>query len=131
LDCHKVVDNIFESIRGRAVFKTAEGDFGLAPKTAMVGDVVVVLLGRKSAMIFHPSPNDTYRVIGEAYIDGFTECQALLGPLPDPFGYVFHYNEPDAMWHVVCFNRKTGLVQVEDPRLGPLPEHVRAIPVLY
>jgi hypothetical protein len=131
LEHSKVQTDLFASIQGRSVFKTAEGNFGLAPKAAMVGDVVVIVLGCTSAMIFRPVRKDTYQVIGEAYLHGFMECQALLGPLPDPFEYVCHYNEPDNTSWTVCFNRKTGLVQVEDPRLGPLPEHVRTMPVLY
>jgi hypothetical protein len=129
-DSHKVENQILKSTQNRSLFKTVEGNFGLAPKAAMVGDAVVVLLGCTSAMIFRPGPNDTYQVIGEAYLHGFMECQALLGPLPDPFEYVMHYNQPDTTWWTVCFNRKTGLVQVEDPRLEPLPEHVRIMPVL-
>jgi hypothetical protein len=129
-DHRKVWNRVVRSIQGRSVFKTVEGNFGLAPKAAMVGDAVVILLGCQSAMIFREGRNDTYQVIGEAYLDGFMECQALLGPLPDPFEYIRHYNEPDDTWYDVCFNRKTGLVQVEDTRLGPLPEHVRTIPVL-
>jgi hypothetical protein len=130
-DRQKVSNEMVVSIQGRSVFKTIEGNFGLAPKAAMAGDVVVVLLGCRAAMIFRPSRNNTYRVIGEAYIHGFMECQAFLGPLPDPFEYILHYYGPYKTGWAVCFNRKTGLVQVEDPRFGPLPDHVRAMPVFY
>jgi hypothetical protein len=127
---YMVWNEILRRLESRSIFKTAEGNFGLAPNAAMVGDAVVILLGCRSAMVFREGQNDTYQVIGEACLDGFMECQALLGPLPNPFDYKLHYNEPDDTWYYVCFNMNTGLVQVEDPRLGPLPEHVRTMPVL-
>jgi hypothetical protein len=126
----EVCNRLLDSTQGRSVFKTAEANFGLAPKAAMVGDVVVILLGCSSAMIFRPGRNDTYQVIGEAYLHGFMECQALLGPLPDRFEYIFLCGEADNGCYEICVNRKTGLVQAEDPRLGPLPEDVRIMPVL-
>jgi hypothetical protein len=96
----------------------------------MRGNVVAVLLGCSSAMVFRPGPNNTYQVIGEAYLGGFVEFQALLDPLPKPFEHIRFYSERDRMWWDVCFNRQKRLVQVEDPRLGPLPGYVKKMLIL-
>jgi hypothetical protein len=72
-------------------------------------------------MILRPTKEGNYKVVGEAYCDGFMNGEALLGPLPDSFEIVKRYNPKADTWDWAYMNPKTGIFQVEDPRLGPMP----------
>jgi hypothetical protein len=47
--------------------------------------------------------------------------EALLGLFPNSFNTVLRYNPPNRSYQPAYVDQKTGSVQVEDPRLGPLP----------
>ena len=60
-------------------------------------------------------------MVGECYVDGFMEGEALLGALPSNLHYVTRYF-PDLTKHYdILMDTQTGDIHVEDPRLGPLP----------
>ena len=76
-------------------------------------------------MILRPSGADQYRVIGEAYVHGRCDGEALVGQMKDPWKiritsndskYVPAYDNPDA-----------DISTFEDPRLGPLPSNWVAV----
>lgn len=71
---------------GRSLFLTRKGTFGLGPSDTRPGDIVTILLGCPSPMVFRPCiDHEAYSVVGEAYCDGFMDGEALLGNLPPPF----------------------------------------------
>ena len=94
----------------------------LAPQACREGDWVVVLLGCQSPMVLRPNPDGTFIVIGECYVHGIKSGEALLGPLPGNWRRVMRRNEGQGGYHVAYVNREMGICQVEDPRLGPLPD---------
>jgi hypothetical protein len=55
---------------------TKKGHFGLAPKAAKKGDKVVVLLGADVPFIMR-KVDETFQVVGEAYIDGIMHGEAV------------------------------------------------------
>jgi hypothetical protein len=70
------------------------GSCGLAPLAALPGDIVTILLGCRSAMVLRPTSVGKYKVIGEAYCDGFMDGEALLGPLSDTkFKAIWRHND--------------------------------------
>jgi hypothetical protein len=106
---------------GRSLFITEEGYIGISTQVAKLGDSIVVVPGiNECAMVLRQTENGQHKVLGEAYCEGFMEGEALLGPLPDDVELV---KDVDASPHVrySFLDRKTGVVQLEDPRLGPLP----------
>jgi len=105
---------------GRSFYMTEHRVPGLGPLAAKPGDHVTVLLGCKVPIILRPTTNGGYKVVGEAYCDGFMDGEALLGPLPDFFKAVVRSDSKN-MWRWSYLNQKTGVFQAEDPRLGPLP----------
>lgn len=73
-------------------------------------------------MTVRATENSQFQLVGETYCDGFMTGEALLGPLPDRFGMIFCAEEKSRR-HVPRFiDRETRTIQVEDPRLGPLPQ---------
>jgi hypothetical protein len=107
--------------RGRSLYLTKDGVPGLGPLAAKKGDIVTVLLGSRSAMILRPTQEGNYKLVGEAYCDGFMHGEALLGPLPDSFTAVFRHNPTNGDYFWAYLDQETGVFQAEDPRLGPLP----------
>lgn len=58
-------------LSGRSIIRTQLGHIGLSPKSAKVGDVVVVLQGGETPFVLRPQgPNGLYRLVGECYIHG-------------------------------------------------------------
>jgi hypothetical protein len=109
---------------GRSFYLTEDGICGLAPLLANQGDIVTVLLGCRSPIVLRPTIVGRYKVVGEAYCDGFMDGEALLGALPDSFEAILRHGGNggggrDYRW--TYLNKVTGNFQVEDPRRGPLP----------
>ncbi|KAH7346871.1 heterokaryon incompatibility protein-domain-containing protein [Rhexocercosporidium sp. MPI-PUGE-AT-0058] len=114
---------------GRSLFVTEDGRLGLAPQAAQPGDIVTVLLGCDSCIILRPvtlqhtyPSKQQYRVVGEAYCHGFMQGEAILGPLPPGFEAVEWYNENSGGVEWAYVNLETAHTDVNDPRLGALPE---------
>jgi hypothetical protein len=106
---------------GRAVFKSSTGHFGIAPRTTQKNDKIIVLLGCRSPLVLRPS-GSYFQIVGEAYCDGFMNCEALLGPLPMGMQVVPELDFEAGVAYMAYRNTAAGEMQVEDPRLGPLPE---------
>ncbi|MCJ1456134.1 hypothetical protein MMC28_006493 [Mycoblastus sanguinarius] len=105
---------------GRSIFQAMDGNIGLAPKMAQPGDLVAILLGCKVPILLRPDTNHRYRVVGECYMDGVTHGEALLGPLPTPFEAVHVCLEEEMDYCGGFVDRRTGITQFNDPRLGTL-----------
>jgi hypothetical protein len=121
----EINDNVWENIRygcqGRSFYLTQDGAPGLAPVAARPGDHVTVLIGCSTPMVLRPTKEGNYKVVGEAYCDGFIDGKALFGPFPDSFEVVSRHSPSEDAWRPAYLNRKTGVFQAEDPRLGPMP----------
>ncbi|KAK1621786.1 heterokaryon incompatibility protein-domain-containing protein [Colletotrichum phormii] len=104
---------------GRAYIHTREALPGLAPLDTRTGDVIVVLLGCTNPLILRPGSSGQYTLIGECFMYGLSDANALLGPLPDS-------------WTVQAFpgfgrrldfrflNQATDELVLDDPRLPTL-----------
>lgn len=121
LDNATYLDVVYSAIFGR-VFSTTESDhMGLAPKSARKGDQVYVLLGCQSPMLLRPGEPGRWSVVGECYTHGFMDGEALLGSLPGSCNRVARaVPGTPSLWDAFI-DRKVGVLQISDPRLGPLP----------
>ena len=115
------LDGVMDIATGRAYFQTRSGHIGLGPSSIKAGDQACVILGCHALLILRPNAQEGYMVVGECYIDGFMDGEALLGALPSSWQRIARYF-PDLgfSWHAFR-NLQTGDIQVDDPRLGPLP----------
>ena len=62
--------------RGRKLFGTAKGYLGIGEILLQTGDLVCVLFGAGVPMILRPIGR-SYRVVGECYLHGIMEGEAL------------------------------------------------------
>lgn len=119
-----LIHKILRQCTGRSFYKTENEICGLASMAAEQGDLVTILLGCDYPMVLRPTGEGTYKVVGDAYCDGFMQGEALLGPLPEHFVAVMRRRQRTAAssfygWEYL--NQTTGNFQIEDPRLGALP----------
>lgn len=105
----------------RVLAITETGYVGLVPEEAQVGDKVCHILGSRWPVILRPSEDQSYIVIGCTYIDGMNDREAFLGPLPEEHRVVATYDVRTVKWWPAYLNEKTKELQIEDPRLDPLP----------
>ena len=118
---HRYFEGVNTMTLGRVFFRTRNGYIGLAPSSIKSGDQACVVLGCRSPLILRPTNDQSYMVIGECYIDGFMDGEALLGALPSNWQYVRRYFPDLGQNYDVLMETTTGDIQAEDPRLGPLP----------
>jgi hypothetical protein len=72
-----------ETMAGRAFFISEKGYMGIGPWDIEAGDVIVVLLGARTPFVLRPHPEAgprSYRMVGDCYVDGFMNGQALRLP---------------------------------------------------
>ena len=100
----------------RSFVETREGYIGLAPQTAQPGDQVCILLGCDKPMLLRPASNFQYQVIGECYIHGLMQGEALLGPLPGYYQVVEIWEERYSGFCHGFLDHQTGKAQYRDPR---------------
>ena len=118
----RYIRNFRSLATGRAFFITCDGNVGLAPSAVTTDDILVGLLGVDSVMAFREAGNGFFRVVGEAYLDGFTTGETLLGKFKNSWVRMSRFDEETKAYWPAYFNKRTREIQVDDPRLGPLPE---------
>ncbi|MCJ1378232.1 hypothetical protein MMC17_001329 [Xylographa soralifera] len=67
------------AIKERVFFITQAGYIGLAPEAAKENDVVCVVLGGEVPHVIRPKKNGHYLFVGECYVHGLMDGQALQG----------------------------------------------------
>ena len=71
-------------------------------------------------MILRRNQQGYFQVVGEAYIHGLEDCNALLGPLPTGWAVNIEGDRAGRPLHRYL-NLQNGQLGAEDPRLAPLP----------
>lgn len=66
-----------KKIYGRRLITTLKGYIGLAPLASKKGDMVCVLFGCSTPIILRPLANGGYKFIGECYVHGIMEGEAM------------------------------------------------------
>ena len=107
--------------RNRAFLTTKEGNIGLAPRRTRIGDRLCIVLGCQSPLVLRAKEVGIYTVVGECYLDEYMDGAGLLGKLPSNWQRVDRHDPDLNGYHDFFMNRDTGIGQLEDPRLGPLP----------
>ena len=97
------------------------GYLALVPKESRPGDILGHILGSRWPFVLR-LVDDAYMVVGFAYVDGDNDREAFLGPYPEGSSGVALYDAPTGKWWPMTFNEVTKQSQIEDPRLGPLPQ---------
>ncbi|KAF2492760.1 HET-domain-containing protein [Lophium mytilinum] len=64
---------------GRRFFLAEKGHLGLGPPDAVPGHDVVILLGLNMPLVLSKNEDGTYKLVGEAYIHGIMDGEAMPG----------------------------------------------------
>ena len=83
-----------------------------------------VLLGLRNLLLLrlHPSQENQFEVVGQANMHGLMYGEGLLGPVPEPYEAAWTTGPSSGKLYFGFLNRETKEWQVDDPRLGPLPD---------
>ncbi|KAK0128803.1 hypothetical protein ONS95_000753 [Cadophora gregata] len=68
---------------GRTFIITSKGYIGIAPLKTEIGDIVTVLEGGSVPFVLRALDEGGYKFIGESYVDGIMEGEALVGRKTD------------------------------------------------
>ncbi|KAK3377325.1 heterokaryon incompatibility protein-domain-containing protein [Lasiosphaeria ovina] len=70
---------VASSFRGgkRTLFATDGGGLGLGPSYMQKGDFIAILFGHKAPVILRPVESEWYSFVGEAYVDGVMDGDAM------------------------------------------------------
>ncbi|KAI9900048.1 hypothetical protein N3K66_004310 [Trichothecium roseum] len=119
----RYIDNmIFGRCEKRVYIETEEGYIGLGPLGCRTGDVICVFPGCNVPVVLRPLPNGKYQLVGDSFVYGLNDGQALLGPMPIGWRVqVFDHPEQDFRIEHRYFNTRTRTLTAEDPRLGQPP----------
>ncbi|KAI1773872.1 heterokaryon incompatibility protein-domain-containing protein [Hypoxylon cercidicola] len=100
----------------RKLMRGTDGYIGTVPQPTQNGDEVCVLLGCHTPMVLRRVKDDIFRIVGECYVLGISEGEALLGPLPDGTRRLFA-SDPKSGVQSYFLNSRTGHTGLMDPRL--------------
>ncbi|KAI0470438.1 heterokaryon incompatibility protein-domain-containing protein [Xylariaceae sp. FL0804] len=112
-------------LRDSVAFVTDQGYVGCARVRVLPGDTVAIVLGCSTPMVLRPVlvERDKYEIIGECYVHGLMEGEALLGPVRRPWKLVGERRSGSVHAYTPAFvNVETGEHSMVDPRMGPLPD---------
>ncbi|KAH9986835.1 heterokaryon incompatibility protein-domain-containing protein [Xylariaceae sp. FL0662B] len=98
-----------------------DGYIGIGPSQATVGDEVCVILGCDAPMLLRPCGDGKFLVVGECFVQGLCQGEAILGPLPHNIRMVRTRLGGDGGLALAIRDMSTGRVSFEDPRLESLP----------
>ncbi|KAL8649129.1 MAG: hypothetical protein Q9210_004589 [Variospora velana] len=122
-ECCYFLYQFYDNVVGRAFILTQnEGLIGLAPEACRENDCIVVLLGCPSPMVLRATDDGSLLVVGECYVQGLMDGEALLGPLPSNWRRVGRFDEETKRTWNTFKDCNRAVYQIEDPRLGPLPK---------
>jgi hypothetical protein len=112
------VQSVFNAIQDRSFISTEAGHIGLAPLLAKAGDEVVVIPGCPSPMALRPTTDGKYKVVGECFILGFMNGEALLGPFPEGYKSLLKLFGNDGNQYMEYRDWRTDQSQWIDPRFN-------------
>ncbi|PMD34449.1 HET-domain-containing protein [Hyaloscypha variabilis F] len=119
---HRYSDN-------RAFFWTIEGYIGIGPKEMQPElDIICVLLGCNLPIVLRPTARGQFQVVGECYVHGLSDAEALLGPLPKDWEIEIHVDSANGVGWPIFVRKPTDTRTWQDPRLPRLPPGWEGIP---
>jgi hypothetical protein len=93
---------------------------GLGPIDAKPGDKVLILLGCHTPLIVRQVGENKYQVVGQSYVHGFMNGEAVLGPLDGAWEVVRAMDEDSGCWYTRYRNGDSEELHRDDPRLPSL-----------
>jgi hypothetical protein len=72
------MSGVYIHMNGMNLFTTANKGFGKGPLSTRRGDEVWILRGGKVPYVLRPLGNATYKLVGEAYMHGIMQGEAIV-----------------------------------------------------
>lgn len=118
----RYLDHVYMLAKNRALVRTEEGYIGLAPSDVREGDIILAILSCSSFIVVRPRPGieGRYLVVGESFVYGLNNGEAVLGPLPDHIHVVHQYHPETGGFLDAYRDARTGRVSWIDPRFEAL-----------
>ncbi|RYP71140.1 hypothetical protein DL769_004751 [Monosporascus sp. CRB-8-3] len=113
-------DRVANLINLYSIMVLERGYVGLGPRDTHAGDFVHVILGCEVPTVLRPIPGKGFAVIGQSYVHGIMEGEALLGPLPSPW-VVKVRADSDGKYRPRYVNMDLNIEARDDPRLVNTP----------
>lgn len=113
--------------KNRALFRTDQGYIGLAPSNVKAGDTILAVLSCRSFTVVRPAPENegSFNVVGEAFVYGLHNSEAVLGPLPEHVRALDHWHPEFRGFYDAYHDTRTGETSWIDPRLEALGIPIR------
>lgn len=108
---------IHSGVRGRTLMTIDDGYRGLAPQEGEVGDAFCILPGCRVPMILRPIRERYCLVVGESFVQGLMDAEALLGPLSEDWHIKRRFTD-DGRTMQGFLNLRTEEITKDDPRLA-------------
>jgi hypothetical protein len=118
----RYLDHVYRLTKNRALVRTEEGYIGMAPSDVREGDIIVAILSCTSFMVLRPCPGieGRYLAVGESFVYGLNNGEAVLGPLPDHIHAVHQYHPEAGEVYEAYHDARTGGESWIDPRFEAL-----------
>ncbi|KAI1661974.1 HET-domain-containing protein [Daldinia decipiens] len=107
-------------INGCYLFSTQNGYVGMINGELQQGDEVFVVLGCNVPMLLRPTASGEYEVVGDCYVHGIMDGEALFGSIPPPWTAQIGPGEDNRV-RVMYYNEKTGDIYRDHQRLQEVP----------
>ncbi|KAF6228712.1 hypothetical protein HO173_011731 [Letharia columbiana] len=117
-DESKYLGGVASVCENRSFITTEGGYIGVAPKATKPGDQVCVLLGLPQPLVLRQTSGLRYQVVGECYVHGLMNGEAVLDPLPDNYQAILSYDQGLRGYQYAFLDKQTGNTQYYDPRTG-------------
>ncbi|CAJ2505370.1 Uu.00g127640.m01.CDS01 [Anthostomella pinea] len=114
------VDLVENWSKGSLLFATYSGHIGIIDGAGQPGDEVFVVLGCNIPMRLRPCRTGEYAVVGDCYVHGIMDGEALLGAVSSHWSFRV-VQEPDGEIRAYYRNTDTGVKTTDDPRLAGIP----------
>ncbi|KAI1079949.1 HET-domain-containing protein [Whalleya microplaca] len=121
-------NSIARLLRGCRLLWMQNKYIGMTSGEAQEGDEVFVILGRDTPMVLRPTSSGEYEVIGDCYVHGIMDGEALLGAIDGPWRIRILF-ESDGCRRPWYFNVETQHESTEDPRLENIPIPSEWVPI--
>jgi hypothetical protein len=113
----KLARQVLYSCNRRSLIVTEHGNLGLAPARAQPGDIVCVLFGCPAPLALRTKGENKYEVVGQCFVDGIMNDEAVFGELPGSVGYrPCRLEGTTAIYEY--FDKDSAETLPEDPRLS-------------
>ncbi|KAF2965672.1 hypothetical protein GQX73_g7874 [Xylaria multiplex] len=107
----------------RKLCTSEQGYLGLVPRLAEIGDILCILPGCTNSIVLRPTIGRAgyYELVGDAYLDGVMNGEALFGPLPDDHMATWTLDPASSKYRPTFLQKSTMTFMIDDPRVSIFP----------